>query len=73
MRTEISDPVQPQVRVAAFNPEDGVVFPWPFVWGYAGQAVARGVTRVAELPAALFLRGAGRSGGAPLAERELSA
>ena len=33
-----------EVRLAAFNPEDGVVFPWPFVWGYAGQAVARGVT-----------------------------
>lgn len=33
-----------EVRLAAFNPEDGVVFPWPFVWGYAGQAVSRGVT-----------------------------
>lgn len=32
-----------QVRLCAFNPDDGVVFPWPFVWGYAGQAVARGV------------------------------
>ena len=32
-----------QVRVAAYNPDDGVVFPWPFVWGYAAQAVARGV------------------------------
>lgn len=32
-----------EVRVAAFNPDDGVVFPWPFVWGYAAQAVARGV------------------------------
>jgi sarcosine oxidase subunit beta len=31
------------VRLAAFNPEDGVVFPWPFVWGYAAQAVDRGV------------------------------
>jgi sarcosine oxidase subunit beta len=31
------------VRVAAYNPEDGVVFPWAFVWGYATQAVARGV------------------------------
>jgi sarcosine oxidase subunit beta len=31
------------VRVAAYNPEDGVVFPWAFVWGYAAQAVARGV------------------------------
>ncbi len=39
--------------------------------GRRGQAVAREPTRVAELPAALVLRGAGRSGGAPLAEREL--
>lgn len=31
------------VRLAAYNPDDGVVFPWPFVWGYAGQAAARGV------------------------------
>ncbi len=33
-----------EVRLAAYNPDDGVVFPWPFVWGYAGQAVSRGVT-----------------------------
>lgn len=39
--------------------------------GRRGQAVAQGPTQVAELPAALVLRGAGRSGGAPLAEREL--
>jgi sarcosine oxidase subunit beta len=32
-----------EVRVAAYNPDDGVVFPWPFVWGYAAQTVARGV------------------------------
>ncbi len=32
-----------EVRVAAYNPEDGVVFPWPFVWGYAGRAIAAGV------------------------------
>ena len=32
-----------EVRVATFNPEDGVVFPWAFVWGYAARAVARGV------------------------------
>jgi sarcosine oxidase, subunit beta len=31
------------VRLAAYNPDDGVVFPWPFVWGYAAQAVRRGV------------------------------
>jgi sarcosine oxidase subunit beta len=32
-----------EVRVAAYNPEDGVVFPWPFVWGYAGRASEAGV------------------------------
>jgi sarcosine oxidase subunit beta len=32
-----------EVRVAAYNHEDGVVFPWPFVWGWASQAAARGV------------------------------
>ncbi len=36
-----------------------------------GQAWATAPTTVAQMPAALFLRGAGRSGGAPLAEREL--
>ena len=30
------------VRVS-FNPEDGVVFPWPFVWGYARAAQELGV------------------------------
>lgn len=31
------------IRVATYNPDDGVVFPWAFVWGYAAQAVKRGV------------------------------
>ena len=26
------------VVAASFNPDDGVVFPWPFVWGYAEAA-----------------------------------
>jgi len=39
--------------------------------GRRGQAVVQVPARVAELPAALVLRGAGRSGGAALAEREL--
>ena len=26
------------VVAASYNPEDGVVFPWPFVWGYAQGA-----------------------------------
>jgi sarcosine oxidase subunit beta len=28
---------------ATFNPDDGVVFPWPFVWGYAQAAAKQGV------------------------------
>ena len=26
------------VQCAAWNPDDGVVFPWPFLWGYAAGA-----------------------------------
>ncbi|MCE9670179.1 FAD-dependent oxidoreductase [Myxococcus stipitatus] len=28
---------------ASFNPEDGVIFPWPFLWGYAQGARKLGV------------------------------
>ena len=31
------------VLACSFNPDDGVVFPWPFVWGYAQAAAKRGV------------------------------
>ncbi len=31
-----------RVVAAAFNPDDGVVFPWPFLWGYAAGAARRG-------------------------------
>lgn len=31
------------VVAASYNPDDGVVFPWPFVWGFAQAAVKRGV------------------------------
>jgi len=31
------------VDAASYNPDDGVVFPWPFVWGYAQAARKRGV------------------------------
>lgn len=31
------------VVAASFNPDDGVVFPWPFVWGYAHGAKRLGV------------------------------
>lgn len=50
-----------EVRVAAFNPEDGVVFPWPFVWGYAAQAVERGI-RVRTHTAVEALRPSPRGG-----------
>lgn len=32
------------VLAASYNPNDAVVFPWPFVWGYAEGARALGVT-----------------------------
>ncbi|HMJ15060.1 MAG TPA: FAD-binding oxidoreductase, partial [Polyangiaceae bacterium] len=40
--------VVPELRLqgvlgASFNPYDAVVFPWPFVWGYAEHAQALGV------------------------------
>ncbi len=31
------------VKAAAWNPLDAVIFPWPFLWGYAQKAQARGV------------------------------
>ncbi len=31
------------VVAASFNPDDAVVFPWPFVWGYANKARELGV------------------------------
>jgi sarcosine oxidase subunit beta len=30
------------ILAASYNPLDGVVFPWPFLWGYAARAVALG-------------------------------
>jgi sarcosine oxidase subunit beta len=31
------------VEISSYNPKDAVVFPWPFVWGYAEGARALGV------------------------------
>jgi sarcosine oxidase subunit beta len=52
LRTRLLDPAQalevvphldPRCFLAAsHNPDDGVVFPWPFLWGYAGRAEALG-------------------------------
>lgn len=67
LRTRMVDPAEAArlvpgldptgVRAATFNPDDGVVFPWPFVWGYADGAKKRGVaiepyTRVTGLEVA---------------------
>ena len=33
------------VVAAAYNPEDAVVFPWPFVWGYARECQRSSASR----------------------------
>jgi sarcosine oxidase subunit beta len=53
VRTQILTPdaareVVPQltmkdVQVCAYNPDDGVIFPWPFLWGYAQSCQKRGI------------------------------
>lgn len=41
---EIVPQLEPRgITAASFNPDDAVVFPWPFVWGYAEGARALGV------------------------------
>jgi sarcosine oxidase, subunit beta len=35
---------------AAYNSTDGILFPWPFLWGYARQAAAHGVRIFTQTP-----------------------
>ncbi len=35
---------------ASYNPTDGILFPWPFLWGYARQATAHGVRIFTQTP-----------------------
>ncbi len=35
---------------AAYNSTDGILFPWPFLWGYARQAAALGVRIFTQTP-----------------------
>lgn len=35
---------------ASYNPTDGILFPWPFLWGYARQAAAMGVRIFTQTP-----------------------
>ncbi len=51
--TKLLDPAQagkivPELNLngihgASYNPQDGVLFPWPFIWGYAQRALDLGV------------------------------
>ncbi len=34
----------------AYNPTDGILFPWPFLWGYARQAATMGVKIFTQTP-----------------------
>jgi sarcosine oxidase subunit beta len=43
-REKVPELTLSRVKAAAFNPLDGVIFPWPFLWGYAQAAKKRGVS-----------------------------
>ena len=43
IETEARGAGAPPFAAACFNPTDAIVFPWPFVWGYARAAQKRGV------------------------------
>jgi sarcosine oxidase subunit beta len=64
---------------ACYNPTDGIVFPWPFVWGYARAAEKRGVTIRTGAPVSAIERRPGGGfrlvtpGGAVNAERVVCA
>ncbi len=47
------------IVLASFNPDDGVVFPWPFVWGYARAAARLGVEIVTHTDVVGFETSAG--------------
>ena len=78
LRTRVLTPAQareivPQLDgsrflAASFNPDDGVVFPWPFLWGYAGRAEALGA-RVATFTRATGFETRGRRIEAVLTDR----
>jgi sarcosine oxidase subunit beta len=48
---------------ASYNPTDGILFPWPFLWGYARQAVAMGVKVFTHTPVHAIDRESSSSGG----------
>jgi sarcosine oxidase, subunit beta len=44
---------------ACYNPSDGIVFPWPFLWGYAHAAAKHGVAIHTSTPVTAIARGGG--------------
>jgi len=47
---------------ACYNPTDGIVFPWPFLWGYAHAAAKQGVAIHTSTPVTAIERRGGRAG-----------
>src|SRR5262245_25728455 len=47
---------------ACYNPTDAIVFPWPFLWGYAQAAARRGVELHTQTPVNAIERGPGGNG-----------
>jgi sarcosine oxidase subunit beta len=47
---------------AAYNATDGILFPWPFLWGYARQAAALGVKIFTHTPVTALARDGRASG-----------
>ncbi|HTR53588.1 MAG TPA: FAD-binding oxidoreductase [Kofleriaceae bacterium] len=41
---------------ASYNSTDGILFPWPFLWGYARQAAAYGVRIFTQTPVTALAR-----------------
>jgi sarcosine oxidase subunit beta len=48
---------------ACYNPTDGIVFPWPFLWGYAHAAAKLGVEIHTSTPVTAIARRPGSAGG----------
>jgi sarcosine oxidase subunit beta len=48
---------------ACYNPTDGIVFPWPFLWGYAQAAAKLGVAIHTKTPVTAIERRSDKAGG----------
>ncbi len=64
LSTSEANQVVPELRLdayagAAYNPDDGIVFPWSFLWGYAARASELGVEFRTHEPVLSIERGDG--------------